>query len=63
MRTKFLLQDVQELRSNQWVPRPRQLKQLKTIDQVRGYPSSSSELAEKGWGPFRANTGVLAKLN
>ena len=30
-----MLQDVQELRDNEWVPRVRQDKQLKTIDQVR----------------------------
>ena len=35
-RIKFLLQDVQDLRENSWVPRLRQDKQLKTIDQVSG---------------------------
>ena len=34
-RIKFLLQDVQDMRENSWVPRVRQDKQLKTIDQVR----------------------------
>ena len=35
-RIKFMLQDVQELRNNEWVPRVIQRdKQLKTIDQVR----------------------------
>ena len=33
-RIKFMLQDVQEMRDNVWVPRVRQDKQLKTIDQV-----------------------------
>ena len=31
-----MLQDVQELRGNNWVPRQRQEQSLKTIDQVRG---------------------------
>ena len=35
-RIRFLLQDVQEMRDNNWVPRARQEKQLKTIDQVCG---------------------------
>ena len=34
-RIKFMLQDVQELRENNWIPRVRQDQQLKTIDQVR----------------------------
>ncbi len=35
LRIKFMLQDVQELRSNDWVPRPRQnMYQLKTIEQA-----------------------------
>ena len=34
-RIKFMLQDVQELRGNSWVPRQRQEQSLKTIDQVR----------------------------
>ena len=33
-RIKFMLQDVQELRRNHWVPRSRQDNTLKTIDQV-----------------------------
>ncbi len=37
LRIKFKLQDVQELRSNNWVPRPRQEKILKTIDQVSAW--------------------------
>ena len=31
-----MLQDVQELRGNKWVPRVRQEQSLKTIDQVSG---------------------------
>lgn len=42
-RIKFMLQDVQDLRSNQWVPRVRQDKQLKTIDQVRGMSGYKSK--------------------
>ena len=35
LRIKFLLQDVQELRTNKWIPRRRhQDFSLKTIDQV-----------------------------
>ena len=34
-RIKFMLQDVQELRENNWVPKKRQEQSLKTIDQVR----------------------------
>ena len=34
-RIKFMLQDVQDLRGNNWVPRVRQqAMQLKTVDQV-----------------------------
>ena len=33
-RVRFLLLDVVELRERQWVPRPRQVTELKTIDQV-----------------------------
>ena len=33
-RIKFMLQDVQELRRNEWVPRLNQTSTLKTIDQV-----------------------------
>ena len=40
-RIKFMLQDVQELRGNNWVPRQRQEESLKTIDQVRGRGSES----------------------
>lgn len=42
-RIKFMLQDVQELRRNNWVPRQRQEKGLKTIEQVstRARPSHS----------------------
>ena len=35
-RIKFMLQDVQDLRANNWVQRSRQESSLKTIDQVRG---------------------------
>ena len=35
-RIKFMLQDVQDLRANNWVQRSRQESILKTIDQVRG---------------------------
>ena len=34
-RIKFMLQDIQELRRNQWIPRESQASTLKTIDQVR----------------------------
>ena len=34
-RIKLILKDVQDLRDNDWVPRARQDKQLKTIDQVQ----------------------------
>ena len=34
VRIKFMLQDVQALRKNGWVPRSRQDNTLKTIDQV-----------------------------
>lgn len=34
VRIKFMLLDVQEMRLNGWIPRVRQDKQLKTIDQV-----------------------------
>ena len=33
-RVRFMLQDVLDLRDHCWVPRVRQDKQLKTIDQV-----------------------------
>lgn len=47
-RIKFMLQDVQDLRSNQWVPRVRQDKQLKTIDQVRGMSGYQVKTIEAG---------------
>ena len=34
LRIKFVLQDVQELRANDWIPRQRCEDSLKTIDQV-----------------------------
>ena len=34
-RIKFMLQNIQELRENNWVPRKGQEQSLKTIDQVR----------------------------
>ena len=34
-RIKFMLQDVQELRDNNWVPKKGQEQSLKTIDQVK----------------------------
>lgn len=49
-----MLQDVQELRKNDWVPRIRQEKQLKTIEQV------SPSLAGLGgrWDSSPSVTGV-----
>ena len=41
-RIKFMLQDVQELRGNKWVPRVRQEQSLKTIDQVSSIHQSMS---------------------
>ena len=34
-RIKFMIQDVQELRDNNWVPKKGQEQSLKTIDQVK----------------------------
>ena len=34
MRVKFMLQDVQDLRKNSWVPRIHQVVTVKTIDEV-----------------------------
>ena len=41
LRVKFMLQDVQELRENDWVPRPRQHNPLMTIEQVSYTPSQT----------------------
>ena len=55
-RIKFMLQDVQELRGNSWVPRQRQEQSLKTIDQVREREGGGREIrgerermSDMGW--------------
>lgn len=50
VRIKFMLQDVQEMRDNGWVPRVRQDKQLKTIDQVSICDRDRGGGVTQGWG-------------
>ncbi len=47
-RIKFLLQDVQELRNVNWVPRTRQDQGLKTIDQVQHLLSTTLAILCRG---------------
>ena len=50
-RIKFMLQDVQDLRGNSWVPRVRQDKQLKTTDQemIQLYLGASQDDGNIAW--------------